>query len=241
MGRVTMNPLRRLHPVPVIAGLVVTLLGAQLGNWQLRRADEKVRLRDRIEAAAAAPAVPLDTASPAEWRGVRLVGEWVPGGTILLDNRLHEGRPGYFVLTPLRLAGEGGVVLVSRGWIAAGADRSRSPEVAGGRGPANVEGVVRYPQAQPFTLAQQAGMGRLWQVLDLPAYRQAFGLPVAEFVVYQTTPADDGLVRDWPRPDAGIDRHRGYALQWYGLATAAVVMTWLYVARNWNRKESFSS
>jgi len=231
----------RIHPVPLLAGLVVTLIGVQLGNWQVRRADEKVELREHLAQAAEAPAVPLVVRQAAEWQTVGLDGVWLPQGTILVDNRLHAGRPGYHVLTPLRLAAGGDVVLVNRGWVVAAADRSRLPELPADSGRVRLDGVVRHPQDKPFTLADRAGVGRLWQVLDLPAYRQAFALPVADVVVYQTSAAADGLVRDWPRPDAGIERHRGYAVQWYGLAAAAAVMTGLYVFRSSNRKELQSS
>jgi cytochrome oxidase assembly protein ShyY1 len=71
----------------------------------------------------------------------------------------------------------------------------------------------------------------VWQVLDLARYRQQSGLPVADFVVQQAGGTDDGLVRDWPRPDAGADRHRAYALQWYALAALAAGLTGWYV---WN-------
>jgi surfeit locus 1 family protein len=232
---------RRLHAVPLVAGLVVSLLGIQLGNWQLRRAEEKTRLGERVTSLASVPVTALDGQAPIEWQRVSLSGEWLPQGAIFLDNRMHRGQPGYHVLTPLRLAANGEVILVNRGWMAAAADRSRLPELAGGAGEAIVEGVVRHPEDKPFTLAQQAGAGRLWQVLDLPAYREAFGLPVAEYVVYQTSAAADGLVRDWPRPEAGVDRHHGYAVQWYGLAAVAAAMTGLYVFRKQDHKELQSS
>jgi surfeit locus 1 family protein len=232
---------RRLHAVPLVAGLVVSLLGIQLGNWQLRRAEEKTRLGERVTALVSAPVTPLPRQAPIEWQRVSLSGEWLPKGAIFLDNRMHRGQPGYHVLTPLRLAANGEVILVNRGWMAAAADRSRLPELAGAAGEATVEGVVRHPEDNPFTLAQQAGAGRLWQVLDLPAYRQAFGLPVAQYVVYQTSAAADGLVRDWPRPEAGVDRHHAYAFQWYGLAAAAAAMTGLHVFRKQSHKELQSS
>ena len=224
-----------MQVLPLAAGLAVCLAGVQLGNWQVRRAEEKAQLGERVAHFAAAPAVPFTSAVatgvPAEWQRVTVEGDWLPQGGIFLDNRVHDGRPGYHVLTPLRLA-SGEMVLVNRGWAGAGVDRSRLPEVAGGVGVARIEGVVRRPENKPFTLAREAGTGRLWQFLDLPVYRQTVGLPVAEFVVQQTSMEADGLVRDWPRPDAGVDRHRGYAAQWYGLATVAAGMTGFYLWRN---------
>ena len=54
---------------------------------------------------------------------------------------------------------------------------------------------------------------------------RASGLRLAPFLVQQTGPqvAGDPIVRDWPAPDNGIDKHRGYAVQWYALAAMAAL------------------
>lgn len=222
----------RFHPLPLIAGVALALLTAQLGNWQLGRAAEKTALQARIESAAATdPVSPSASMQMAEWQPVRLHGEWSPAATIYLDNRVHRGRAGYEVLTPLRLEGDAGWVLVNRGWIAAGADRAVLPDAAPAAGSVNLAGIVRMPQVDPFTLAPEAAQGRVWQYLDMERYRALSGLAVRDWIVQQTSSAADGLQRDWPRPDAGIDRHRGYALQWYSLAGLSLVMTGVYVFR----------
>jgi cytochrome oxidase assembly protein ShyY1 len=56
----------------------------------------------------------------------------------------------------------------------------------------------------------------------------ASGLALLPFIIEQggkngVGAADDGLVRDWPSPSQGADKHRGYAFQWYGLAVAAFI------------------
>ena len=43
-------------------------------------------------------------------------------------------------------------------------------------------------------------------------------LMIQPIVVLQTSAAGDGLVREWPKPDAGVNTHRAYALQWYVMA-----------------------
>ena len=221
----------RLHPVPLVAGLAVALLTLQLGNWQVRRAAEKTALHARIEAGAASATVSPAGDDVTEWRTVALRGEWLAAATIYLDNRVHEGRVGYQVLTPLRLDDGSGAVLVNRGWTAGGADRRELPRIATSSGPVEVAGSVRRPEAHPFTLADEAGRGQVWQYLDLGRYRETSGLPVRDWIVQQTSAAADGLVRDWPRPDAGIERHRGYAFQWYSLAGLSIVLTGAYVYR----------
>ncbi|MCK2095525.1 SURF1 family protein [Thauera aromatica] len=265
---------RLRHGLALLAGVAMVALTVALGNWQLRRAQDKAGLQAALDAAAqgpvrSVPAAAALAAAPADpglrpGQRLRLEGEWLVSATVFLDNRTHQGRAGYHVLTPLRLADGSGVVLVDRGWVAAGADRGELPEVALAAGRAVVEGRLHLPEASPFTLArggaevdgpdgggpevdgQDAG-GRRWQVLD-PARlgrQPGIGLPpctgapvaaagagcVAPWIVLQTSPVADGLVRDWPLPAAGIERHRGYAFQWYALAALAAVLTAGYARR----------
>lgn len=231
LSAISPPPRRRLHPVPLVAGVALALLALQLGNWQTRRAAEKTALQAEYLAPARSHAQPLGRGVPAEWQTVEVRGEWLDAGTILLDNRVHGGRAGYHVVTPLQLAEQGVRVLVNRGWIAAGPDRSRLPRIVTPPGLHTVTARVRHPVDKPFTLGSDAAApaGIVWQNLDLPRYRAA--LPVADFYLQQTSHADDGLIRDWPRPDVGIDRHRGYALQWYALAALATALTLCYL---WN-------
>lgn len=229
---------RLLAALPLLAGLALLALTVSLGNWQLRRAEEKRALQARIDALATRPPVALraDAVDVPEWLPLRLEGRWRGEATILLDNRTHGGRAGYHVLTPLELADGSGVVLVNRGWVAAGPDRARLPAATPPAGVQVLEGRVRRPEAAPFTLAAEAARGRLWQYLDLAAYRQSSGLALAPWVVQQSSSAADGLVRDWPRPDAGIDRHRGYAFQWYALAGLAGFLCAWHVRRRHSRR-----
>ena len=226
----------RWHLLPLLGGAALVALGVALGNWQVRRAAQKLDLQHTIEASWQAPAVPLPADGDAqEWERVVLHGHWLPAHSIYLDNRVYHGKAGYYLLTPLR-RDRGDVVLVSRGWLPARGDRRLIP-VATPSGPVTVEGVVRRPEAKPFTLADRPANGALWEYLDLAAYAQQSGLAVGDQIVQQTSAADDGLVRDWPRPDTGIQRHQGYALQWYGLATLAGVMTGIYIVRRFKRHE----
>jgi surfeit locus 1 family protein len=77
-----------------------------------------------------------------------------------------------------------------------------------------------------------APAGKVRQNVDLDAFEQETGLRLQPVVIEQHSPAPDGLTRDWPRPDAGIEKHESYALQWYSLAALAVV---LFVALSFRR------
>lgn len=182
---------------------------------------------------------------------VLLKGEWLASAVIFHDNRTHAGRAGYHVLTPLRLADGSGMVLINRGWVAADAVRTLLPEVALAPAQVTLEARVHVPEVDAFTLAKagQTEAGRVWQALDLTrlAARADVGLPLcpahgtgpaclASWLALQSSDTDDGLVRDWPLPAAGIDRHRGYAFQWYCLAALGAALTAGYAWRLFSRR-----
>ena len=212
-----------------VLGIAVT---ASLGRWQLARAAEKEALQASIEGQARLPAlssaeVGAATNAPALWwRPVRLQGEWVAGRTVFLDNRQMHGQPGFFVLTPLRLAGSARVVLVQRGWVQRNfIDRSALPALATPAGSVELQGRVAPPPSRLYDFQGDAA-GPIRQNLDLRAFASETGLPLWDASVQQTGADDSGLLRDWPLPNTGVDKHYGYAFQWFGLAA---LLTGLYV------------
>lgn len=80
----------------------------------------------------------------------------------------------------------------------------------------------------PASAASAApGASRIRQNLDLGAFRTETGLPLrTDLSLQQIGPASEGLDREWPAPALGIEKHHGYAFQWFGLAT---LVTLLYV------------
>lgn len=221
----------RFRLLPFVAMLLVAAIGITLGGWQMRRAAEKEAIEQRIGEREKAPALRLDgvSASPAdadalEFRQVAVRGEFVVGWTIYLDNRPYQGKPGFHVITPLKIEGSGRHILVARGWVARDvADRSRIPEIVTPAGVVEVRGTVRRHAGRLLQLGQPAPLkpGAIVQNLDPAQLAQASGLELEPLVVEQAADAKDGLVRDWPRPSVGMDRHFGYAFQWFALAATA--------------------
>lgn len=175
-----------------------------LGDWQTRRAAEK---RD---------------AAMSEKR-VLLQGEFLERYTVLLDNKVNRGRPGYHVVQPLRLA-DGRQVLVNRGWVAAPAHREQLPQLRTPPGRHEVEGRVldHFPRAYaPYDGKPE---GRVWQNVEVTTFSVWSGLKLEPYVLEQHSPLADGLARNWPRPDNGAERNESYALQWYSLAGLSIVL-----------------
>jgi surfeit locus 1 family protein len=207
--------------------------GIALGKWQAGRADEKRALGAQLERAMREPPIEISSgkisADALVWKHVAARGHFIDARTVYLDNKLRRGRPGYEVVTPLRLNGIH--VLVNRGWVAAGKSREVLPLVHAPAGEVRIEGIAlaRLPRVLRAGPEQE---GRLRQNVELESFERQTGLPLQPIVIEQHSPAADGLLREWPRPDAGIEKHESYSLQWYSLAGLALI---LFVALSFRR------
>jgi len=238
-------PRNRLRFRPPLAATVATAallpLLIALGFWQLGRAEQKARLQADYDARLSLPAVALGSGttevSELRYRRVTARGTWDADRLILLDNRVHHGRVGYHVLTPLRLEGGDSRVLVNRGWIALGDSRDRLPHIDTPAGTQTVDGLATVPSAGFFTLESRAPSGSwetVWQNLDLRRFAASVSYPVLPVVVLLDPSSPGGFEREWARLDAGIATHRGYAVQWFALAAVLLVY---YLGANLRRND----
>ncbi len=224
-----------------IAALVTVSSTISLGRWQLSRAAQKEALQAEIEAQKLKP--PLEQADflalerPAEMlhRPVHLRGLWLAAQSVYLDNRQMHGVPGFYVLTPLALEGSNQTVMVQRGWIQRNFnDRTQLGAVETPAGLVDVTGLIEPPPGHLLELGKPAapasapageGSSPIRQNLDLEGFRAETQLPLRTDVsLQQTGPASEGLQRDWPAPALGLEKHYGYAFQWFGLSALVVIL-----------------
>ena len=201
--------------------------GIALGSWQTRRAEEKRALGAELDQALKAAPIEISTTLVESknliLKRVAAHGEFVADRTLFLDNKIRHGRVGYEVITPFRLSRSALHVLVDRGWVEASPSRDVLPQVRTPAGETRVEGLAleRLPHALQL---KENTQGKVRQNVDLGAFAADTGLALQPIVIEQRSDSGDGLLREWPRPDAGIERHEGYALQWYSLAALAVIL-----------------
>ena len=116
--------------MPTVVTLLAVAVFVLAGNWQRGRMQQKLALGEQLAAATAAPVAPLP-AGDVDWsawrfRVVEARGRYDAGRQILVDNRVHAGRAGYHVVTPLVIE-DGRAVLVNRGFVPAGPTRDVLP------------------------------------------------------------------------------------------------------------------
>jgi cytochrome oxidase assembly protein ShyY1 len=221
----------RFRLIPFVATILVVALGISLGNWQERRAAQKTALQAQLAERSRQPPLVLTGGTsdvPQEFRRVIVHGAFVPGFPLFLDNRPYQGRAGYFLVMPFKIAGADQYVLVARGWLprAAGAV-GQLPSYQTPAGLTALEGVIRLDLGRVMQLGTAPPLvpNAMVQNVSVADVARASNLPLLPFFIEQTGPqrAGDTLVRDWPAPSTGVEKHKGYAFQWYALATMAIL------------------
>ncbi len=220
---------------PGIRNILLMLLGVAvfglLGNWQMSRsAERRAEIEAFEKARAAAPAEGLDAVSPQDgYLRVALSGRYDGKRQILMDNMTHEGQRGYHVLTPFHTSGS--VVLVNRGFIPGGMDRALLPDVSVGGAQRRISGVAA-PYFRAGLQLEDTGAGDSWpRRITYPSAAQLRALIDERLPAYQIlldSAEGDGYMRSWRPYGMPPERHLAYAVQWYGLAAAALGI-WLAV------------
>lgn len=231
------------------AAVFFSLLGIALGFWQLDRAAQKEALQAAMQAQAGK--APLDNAavialasqgrmqeSGVLYHPVRLQGNWLADKTVYLDNRQMQAKVGFYVLTPFRLEPQGQVLMIQRGWVPRNfAHREQLPDVQTPDGAVTVEGDIALAPSKLYAPGEP-GEGPIRQNLDLEQYRRQTGLPLEAFTVRELGPPSQGLSRQWPVINFGIEKHYGYAFQWFALS---LLITGLYLWFQFFRRAAATS
>ena len=216
-----------------LATVVVALVCLQLGSWQLSRADARQERLDRQERlgeeSGRSLAEVLGEEAP-DFHRLRVRGEFDNERSILLDNRIVDSMAGYHVLTPLET--EDGTVLVNRGWIPRGRDRAQLPEIPDIEGEVEVRGHARTYDPRTMVLAEDDLEEASWplrvQRVDMEELSGVLGVELAPFEIRVdpdlSLEADEQFTRRWRDVSMTPQRHRAYAVQWFGIGTVAVVI-----------------
>ncbi len=230
-----------------VAALLVAALTFSLGQWQLRRAAQKQALMHAIEAQGnqsilkAADLANFKNLNDAVHRQATLKGVWRVEHTVFLDNRQMNGKTGLIAVTPLILEDTGQAILVQRGWVQRNfADRTALPLVQTPAGRVTVRGRIAPPPSKLYEF-KGADTGRIRQNLDINALGAETALALLPVSIVQTGPANEGLLRDWAAPNVGIEKHYGYAFQWFAMCALVVgLYAWFQIFNPWRIKRKLA-
>jgi surfeit locus 1 family protein len=227
--------MRRFRPTfwPTLMSIPAFLVLIGLGTWQVERLTWKERLIRAFTERVDAPPLTVPPAGGSiddiEYRRVHLSGRYLNDHEMYLAGRTFNGRGGWNVLTPFR-TDDGTVVVVDRGWVPLDKkDRATRPQSLI-EGATTVDGVIRRANIRNYFTPENEPDRNLWFSADVQAMAKKADLPeVRPYLV-------EGLRQPIPGgfPVGGEIRvalrndHLQYAITWYSLAVALVVIYVLY-------------
>jgi surfeit locus 1 family protein len=230
---------RRFSPSwPLTAGAVLLCaLFIRFGFWQWNKGNARQAQWTEFSRGAD-EAIPLDSrgldAVP-RFQRVAVVGHFDVEHQFLLDNRTHDGRAGYEVLTPLDRP-DGRIALIDRGWVPFTGSRTRLPDVAlASHGPVTVTGRADDLPSGGLAIGRAAPpvAGGWPKVTSYPTMNElsaALAQPLERRIVLLDAHEPNGYVRDWHPPGMQPIRHWSYAIQWWAFAIVTLIF-WAVASR----------
>lgn len=230
---------------PTVAGVLALGVLIVLGNWQMDRLAWKQDLIARIETGLQAPPIALPPAQQwanvslddLRYRPVAITGRFDHANEVHVYIPSKEGDPGYHVVTPVELTGngaEGGWVLVDRGFVPINRKEPETRSAGQLVGDVTVEGILILPDAPNAFTPPPDSQANVWYHRPIAQIAEHAGIsPVFPLMLDAGPKANEG---GWPL--GGQTRlvlknpHLGYAMTWYGLA-ATLIGIWLafHIAR----------
>lgn len=209
---------------PGLTALLMLAILLGLGTWQIYRLHWKEGILAQIARAQAGPPGPLSD-HPSPWAKVAVTGHLrtdigAQFGVEVRDTRKGP-QLGTFLIQPLERPGEP-PLLVDRGWV----PQHRSRPMAQPPDPTTIVGYIRPAETPGLFSATDDPAARVFYTLDPAAIGAALGLKrVAPFVLVALGP---NVPDTWPAPAQHLpqppNNHLNYAITWYGLAAALVVI-----------------
>lgn len=227
---------------PALAFSLLLSVLLLLGFWQLHRAEEKRELLAQEQRGSNAETMQLTSETGDDLNTIKYKTTWAEGHyelkhQFLLDNQIKDGKAGYFVLTPFILKNGTKAVLVNRGWLPLGSNRTQLPDVTIVENQSVVKGKINgFPSVGiklPGAEKPLPGWPSVVQVADSKILSDTLGYPLFPFLIELDEKSPEGYRRDWQPPVVMLpQQHVAYAFQWFGLAlTLSVLFFWYSRAR----------
>jgi surfeit locus 1 family protein len=229
--------------IATLSALVVIGIGCIAGIWQLNRAEQKIRLGESLASKLLMPVLDANTADlsleVAAERRITARGRFLKEEAVWLENRprpIPEGnsnaaQAGFYLMMPLVLEDQKKVLWINRGWAPRNnLNRVELPPISTPDADVVIDGVGFPHPGRVYELGQQAeavSKPRIEQNFDLNKEAKLHQWEQLPFILRETSSSkSDGLVRNWPLPTNGVDRHYAYAFQWFALAATGFLF-WL--------------
>ncbi len=218
--------------------VLLTMSGLiRLGIWQLSRAQEKLQLQESFLEFSEEQATPIENlpiagrefdAMQHQNRQVELTGRYLNENSIFLIYQTYEDQLGFEVVTPFELSSLDLIVMVSRGWSGITSEDELARALPKINGELVLQGQIYVPTekeaARTNTLVNESWplTTRYLNTNELSRY---FDSSIFPYVIRLGADQAGVLVRHWPAVTANTSQNFSYALQWFSMALAVLIVS----------------
>ena len=200
-----------------------------LGFWQLDRADEKRGIEASIKLANTGSIeliVEEESLKNKEYYEVRLQGTYLSDKQFIYDNQIVDQVSGYYVLTPYALAGQSKAILINRGFIPWNGRRDKLADIVVGQDAREIKVLISKPIKRMELKLTESGIEFpvLIQSIDLQDMASLASIDFSSVIGLLDSSASNGFIRKLEPYTGSIEKHIGYAVQWFLMALVLAII-----------------
>ena len=200
-----------------------------LGFWQLERADDKRSIEASIKQANAGSVELIkkeEGLQSKEYYEVRLQGKYLSDKQFIYDNQIVDQVSGYYVLTPYALEGQSKAILINRGFIPWNGRRDKLADIVIGQETREIKVQISKPIKRMELKPSEVGIQfpALIQSIDLQDMADRAKVDFSSVIGLLDASASNGFIRKWEPYTGSIEKHIGYAVQWFLMALVLAII-----------------
>ena len=200
-----------------------------LGFWQLERADDKRGIEASIKQANTGSVELIkkeELLQSKEYYEVRLQGKYLSDKQFIYDNQIVDQVSGYYVLTPFALEGQSKAILINRGFIPWNGRRDKLADIVIGQETREIKvqisKSIKRMELKPSEVGIQFPV--LIQSIDLQDMADRAKVDFSSVIGLLDASASNGFIRKWEPYTGSIEKHVGYAVQWFLMALVLAII-----------------
>ena len=212
----------------LIFAIIFVPITISLGLWQIERANEKKVIISNYEKLLVSTPIALQKEQPLEnWQPIETVGAY-QDLVIYEDNAINSGKAGFKVYH-LFQNGDGTFIFIHRGFIERNLIKNNLPRIDTPVGKKNIKGTTLFKQNNTFVKNIEESDIRIIQEFNTSVLIERFPILKDRYLhpfLFNLDVRDADKFQPIEKPvNMTATKHIGYAIQWFGLCAALIILT----------------
>ena len=212
----------------LIFAIIFVPITISLGLWQIERANEKKVIISNYDKLLVSTPIALQKEQPLEnWQPIETVGAY-QDLVVYEDNAINSGKAGFKVYH-LFQNGDGTFIFVHRGFIERNLIKNNLPSLDTPVGKRNIKGTTLFKQNNTFVKNIEESDIRIIQEFNTSVLIERFPILKDRYLhpfLFNLDVRDADKFQPIEKPvNMTATKHIGYAIQWFGLCAALIILT----------------